>query len=144
MSCKSVQSKLSAYLDGEMSGTEMMNIRAHVNQCRACQSELEGLKSVQMILRGMPAGPEAPAMLPERITQSLATKNRSYVRLSLVLAIPAIVFAIAFYRRPVPSAKVQDRDLAMNRQLASDQMIDAGNDSTSGASLGHFASFEGH
>lgn len=142
MSCKSIQSKLSAYLDGEMSGTDMLNTRAHINQCQECQLELEYLKSIQMVLRGMPAAPECSDQLPVRIIQSVGATKRTYLRLGLILAVPAVALAVAaFYPRPVVKNTV-DRDLAINRQLASDQLFDAGNDSTSGASLVHYTSYE--
>lgn len=141
MSCKSIQSKLSCYLDGEMSGFEMQSIRSHVGKCHACQSELDGLKSVQMILRGMPVGPEPSNELPLIISKRLVATKRNYLRLGLALTVPAIVLAFVAYPRPV-STKIQDRDLVIHRQLASDQIFDAGTDSTSGASLVHFTTFE--
>jgi anti-sigma factor RsiW len=142
MSCKSIQSKLSAYLDGEMSGTEMQSVRSHVHGCHACQSELDGLKSVQMVLRGLPASPEPSAELPQFIGRNIIKSKRSHLRLGLALAVPAIVLTVISYPRPAAQTNVQDRDLVIHRQLAKDQIFDAGNDSTSGASLVHFANFE--
>ncbi len=143
MSCNAVQSKLSAYVDGEMSGVEMQTIRKHVNHCEDCQGQVDYLKSVQMVLRGLPPTPEAAANLPDRITASINSTRRNYFRYALVVAIPVCAFAVISYTRLAPN-RTQDRDKAINRQLASAQFIDAGNDSTSGASLGHYTSFEGH
>lgn len=143
MSCNTVQKKLSAYVDGEMSGTEMQIIRSHVNHCRSCQAELDGLKSVQMVLRGLPSGPEPSPTLPSMITQNLVIEKRNYFRLGLLFAVPIVALAALFYPRP-NSQRAQDRDLVIHRQLAKDQVFDAGTDSTSGASLVHYTNYEGH
>ena len=142
MSCKSTQAKLSAYLDGEMSGGEMQAIRAHVHRCRDCQTELDGLKSVQMILRGLSPGPEPSASLPTAIHQSLVTTNRNILRLGLALMVPTVAIIVFSYSRPRPKPAL-DRDIVINRQLANDQVFDAGTDSTSGASLVHYTNYEG-
>ncbi|MEI8280983.1 MAG: zf-HC2 domain-containing protein [Armatimonadota bacterium] len=141
MSCNTSQSKLSAYVDGEMSGMEMQSIRRHVSHCPDCQGEVDGLKSVQMVLRGLPPTPEAPPNLPDRITASIKTTRRHYLRYALVVAVPLCAFAVIFYPRSTPKP-TQDRDLVIHRQLAKDQIFDAGTDSTSGASLVHYANLE--
>ncbi len=141
MSCNTSQSKLSAYVDGEMSGMEMQAIRRHVNHCPDCQGQVNDLKSVQMVLRGLPSTPEAPANLPDRITASIKTTRRNYLRYAIVMAIPLCAVAVIFYPRSAP-IRAQDRDLVIHRQLAKDQLFDAGTDSTSGASLVHYANLE--
>ena len=148
MSCNTVQTKLSAYLDGEMSGAEMLITRAHLNQCPQCQSELDGLKSVQAILRDLPLGPEPSLLLPSMINQKLIATKRNYLRAVLMIAVPAFALAIFSFTRPNVSPRsghsVQDRDIVISRQLAKDEIFDAGNDSTSGASLVHYTNYEGH
>ena len=143
MSCNTVQSKLSAYLDGEMSGVEMQVIRNHVNHCSACNIELNKLKTVQLILRGLPASPEPSLELPAKITTSVSSLKRSYVRVAFVCAVPVLAIAFLAYPRPKP-ASVPDRNLIITRQVAKDQIFDAGSDSPSGASLVHFASYQSH
>ena len=143
MSCSTVQSKLSAYLDGEMSGLEMQVIRSHVTHCSACDTELNKHKTVQMILRDLPTSPEPSSELPARITMRIASVKRSYVRTALVCAVPVVALAFIAYPRTKP-AIVSDRNLIISRQLAKDQIFDAGSDSPSGASLVHFASYQSH
>jgi hypothetical protein len=80
-------------------------------------------------------------MIQQRI---LATKQ-SNVRTSLMLGIPALLLVIVSYSYSRPRTQtnvIQDRDLAINRQLAKDQIFDSGADSTTGASLVHYANFE--
>lgn len=143
MSCNTVQSKLSAYLDGEMSGVEMQAIRSHVSHCSVCNTELNKLKTVQMILRGLPASPEPPVDLPAKISMGVSTLKRSYVRMAVLCSVPVLAFAFFAYPRPKPTF-VPDRNLVIYRQVAKDQIFDAGSDSPSGASLVHFASYQGH
>jgi len=53
MSCKSIRLQLCAYLDGELSGVEMIAIRNHLNACKGCQLEAEELRSVKSLLGNM-------------------------------------------------------------------------------------------
>ena len=56
MNCRNVQSKLSEYVDQELSGQEMMAIRQHSDRCPICASELERevkLKSMLSSLKGL-------------------------------------------------------------------------------------------
>ena len=143
MSCNTVQAKLSAYLDGEISGVEMQQIRQHVNACASCQEEFNTLRSVQSALRDLPATPEPPDFLVEKIHRSVAASRPSYLRLAFLVAVPALCWAIFVSTRP-DHEKIQDRDLIINRQLDKDQIFDAGSDPTTGASLGHYTNLETH
>lgn len=144
MSCNTVQTKLSAYLDGEMSGAEMLLTRSHVNSCEKCQRELDSLKSAQIVLRSLPVVPEPSPMLPSMIMEKVTSERRGHLRLglTLALALPVIAFLAIAMNRPTPRP-VPDRNVAINQQLANDQVYDAGNDSTSGASLVHYTNYEG-
>jgi anti-sigma factor RsiW len=142
MSCRAVQIKLSAYLDGEMTGSEMLSVRAHVNQCPDCRQELESLRNIQLILRGLPIGAEPSPAAIESVLRVTSLPKRSLLPVGIGLAIPVLVLSFVLFPRPKASNSVK-RDQAINRQLASDQIFDAGTDSTSGASLVHYANFEG-
>jgi anti-sigma factor RsiW len=54
MNCKNAQSLLSAYLDEELSGREMLEIREHVFDCSACANELDSVQAVKRILCATP------------------------------------------------------------------------------------------
>lgn len=63
MNCRYVQSRLSAYLDVELSGVEQQLIRSHLEQCMECSDEFESLRRTKQLLRQMPivvprSGPE--------------------------------------------------------------------------------------
>lgn len=50
MNCHKVQSLMSAYVDSELSGLEMLAIRQHLSECVECSSEFESLFSVKKAL----------------------------------------------------------------------------------------------
>jgi anti-sigma factor RsiW len=55
MSCNSIQQKLSAYLDGELSGFEMLDVRNHLNGCPTCAAEANELRAIKSILGAVPS-----------------------------------------------------------------------------------------
>lgn len=50
MNCNQANRLLSAYLDRELGGDEMLSVREHVNCCAECSVELEQLKRVKAML----------------------------------------------------------------------------------------------
>jgi predicted anti-sigma-YlaC factor YlaD len=54
---------LNAYLDGELHGSRLHHVEAHLAECEVCQTELESLESLSGWLQGVPA-PEFTS--PER------------------------------------------------------------------------------
>ena len=88
MNCKSVQNRLSAYLDRELGGDELLQIRAHVSVCRECRMEAEGLRSLKSLLGGVQC-PEPPADLAEKLTANMMRQRyevpRKTVRVSALM-----------------------------------------------------------
>ena len=66
MNCKSVQSRLSSYIDGEVKGDESLAIRDHLSGCLVCREEHDGLRNLMTLMRSLNA-PEPPTDLSERI-----------------------------------------------------------------------------
>lgn len=63
MNCRYVQSRLSAYLDMELTGHEHHLIRSHIENCIECSTEFERLRRIKHLLRQLPVvqpshGPE--------------------------------------------------------------------------------------
>ena len=78
MNCRYVQSRLSAYLDFELSGDEQQLIRSHLEECIECSCEFESLRRTKQLLRQMPmvkprTGPEQ-VLLRVRQTQHLTVR----------------------------------------------------------------------
>jgi anti-sigma factor RsiW len=50
MNCGRVSNQLSAYLDRELTGMEMLQIRCHLSDCDRCCAEYEALQRMKMLL----------------------------------------------------------------------------------------------
>lgn len=79
---------LSAYLDGELHGTRLMEMKLHLSACEACRNELKELRLVSDLLQAapdpefMPAGRFASNLmltLPRRTRVDLPPKPGSLV-----------------------------------------------------------------
>jgi anti-sigma factor RsiW len=79
-SCDEVQSGLTEYLDGRLSGREMQEVDAHLQDCLECARESKSLRELQASLASLGPVPE-PADLPLRIrvavSQERARNRRS-------------------------------------------------------------------
>jgi anti-sigma factor RsiW len=65
MNCHKVLSLVSAYVDGELAGVEMLAVRRHLSECRECTSEYESLLTLKRMLG---------ALQPKRPQTDLATR----------------------------------------------------------------------
>jgi hypothetical protein len=54
MTCREIQQRLSAYLDGDLSGREQVATTAHLRECAACAARFETLESALDELRTLP------------------------------------------------------------------------------------------
>lgn len=59
MSHRRIQRDLSAYLDEELAPEAMVEVRGHLEQCAACQAELDGLRWLRRLMGRLEA-PEPP------------------------------------------------------------------------------------
>lgn len=50
MNCRHVVNLMSAYLDSELTGAEMLEIRRHLNECSECREEYESLKMTKLAI----------------------------------------------------------------------------------------------
>lgn len=114
MNCKGVQASLSAYLDRELSGEEMIDVRAHLVRCPECQDEEQSLRSLKRLLCGLEAPDPAPdfqARLLARVHKgsrgSVRERLRPSVSLFAGVAAGAMAITLALLtingRAPVPS-----------------------------------------
>src|SRR5262245_43327725 len=54
MHCGRISNLLSAYIDRELAGTEMLEIRRHLSHCAGCAAEHEALRRVKSLLSCAP------------------------------------------------------------------------------------------
>ncbi len=50
MNCRHISRLLSAYIDGELTGVEMLEIRRHLDACRSCNLQYESLRYTKQLL----------------------------------------------------------------------------------------------
>ena len=146
MNCNSVQNLLSAYIDGELRGTDSIQVRDHLNHCDSCREEFSGLQAVHQMLRSVSNAPEPPEFLEEKLL-TRAMMPRKHALRGLAFGSVAFALILAFV---IPAVNTQSkassedrlRDLTIRRELAREQMVMAGSDPTSGAQLVHLSSYE--
>ncbi|MEO6815379.1 MAG: anti-sigma factor [Edaphobacter sp.] len=69
--CDSIRSSFSAYLDGAITGRQMQEIARHLESCGDCESEFDGLRSMQQSLSML--GPaKAPADLGMKLRLAIS------------------------------------------------------------------------
>jgi anti-sigma factor RsiW len=61
--CEAMQARFSEYLDGRLSGREMQQIAAHLNECRECNRDWDSLREVQRSLGALGPVPEPKDLL---------------------------------------------------------------------------------
>lgn len=144
MSCKAIQLKLSAYLDGELAGFEMLEIRNHLNRCSACSFHADELRTVKRLLGNLPESEPDDQFLTRLNTAVFsAPKKPAYRPLSLAL-ISCIAFATAlmltlagYHTRPnhvavkPPVTKPDENAFDVSR----DQAYQSGGDGFNGGSF---------
>jgi hypothetical protein len=81
MKCVEAKSMFSPYLDGAVTGTEMIALSRHLNTCTTCQGEYVSLRRTQQLLTKV-GRRKAPAELSLRlrlaISREVAQSRRSY------------------------------------------------------------------
>lgn len=71
MGCIFSKSTISAYVDGELTGVEMLRVRAHLRECAQCAQAAEEMKSVKQALISLRTVPP-PAGLADRLCEAIA------------------------------------------------------------------------
>jgi hypothetical protein len=67
MNCGRVSNQLSAYIDRELTGVEMLQFRRHLNECDRCRSEHEALCRMKMMLGRLRSVEPPPAFVGETV-----------------------------------------------------------------------------
>jgi predicted anti-sigma-YlaC factor YlaD len=76
MNCKSVQNRISAFLDRELSHEDSASVRAHIQDCNNCRSELEAIATLKDLLHRTPV-PEPDAYFEERLIGNVMKRIES-------------------------------------------------------------------
>ncbi len=114
MNCSAVCNALSAYIDRELPGQQMLSIRDHLNACPQCHQEWKELSSLKSQLERMPMV-EPPTDFEERILRIVRTGDDipkpkpATAGLLIATSIAAAVLAVVVFQgasRPVPNDQI--------------------------------------
>ena len=135
MNCRYVQARLSAYIDGELAGSEMLAIRSHVGRCRDCEREEGELRAFKRVLGSMPSvmpseGFEDRLLRAVRTSESKAPSWRSLRIAPYVAALTAsiAIFAVVALRPKQEQPAGPSHAVAQSFELSRDQAYVAGAD----------------
>jgi predicted anti-sigma-YlaC factor YlaD len=76
MNCNQVQSRLSSYLDSELSGREMVAVRSHLDSCEACRAEETAERHLKELLSDLCVR-EPSADFEQRLLANVMTAHES-------------------------------------------------------------------
>ena len=124
--CRSIQRDLSAYVDGELTGTRRTVLEAHLRDCPGCRAQAAELQQLAQGVAALPSLPVPPSFLGEVRQKIAAGHGRLWGRLLFqpvwwkvpleAIALVAVLFAVGvFYRSTQPRELVVDRGFASAR-----------------------------
>jgi len=123
--CQVVQSRLDAYLDGELGG-EAENVTRHLEFCVGCSETADAITHAKKLLRRAVQGEAAPSILREKIQKQIRAERRFFgflfARKFLVSAAAIVLFVcfglvgIFVWQRQSPSNLAADS--SPNQSLA--------------------------
>ena len=148
MTCKCVSQKIDSYLDGELCGTEMIEIRSHLHRCHACAEEAESLRSLKSALSRL-ACCEPPEDLECRLVMAvkeasrpvLSNRRPSFVWGSALFGAAAVGFVFVWlstFRGAEPQVSAPSETVVKNSpsmDVVRDQAIYSGADPLSGQNM---------
>lgn len=86
MNCRRIQGLLSAYLDSELTGYEMLAIREHLSCCQKCSDERTAIVLVRSMVRSLPQCQPRPELLTSLQKQAFFASLPWGTRLRLIFA----------------------------------------------------------
>jgi len=144
VSCKAIRNKLSAYLDGELAGFEMLDIRSHLHRCGDCEKEYEELRRLKRLISSMPEGDpgeDFAQKLKDRVFRPSHLKPGPVpvAMISGLAFVAALLVSLAaFHRQPGPAAVTAGAaqpSASASFDLARDQAYQNGGDLFSDAPM---------
>ncbi|TKJ39114.1 hypothetical protein CEE37_11895 [candidate division LCP-89 bacterium B3_LCP] len=107
MNCEERQVNISAMLDGELSGQELIETVSHLSECQACMKEFRRFQSLQSLIEEETSIPEAPPGLWDRISQAVPQKpvakiiplRTKFIKIASIAAALLIFFGLGYFMR---------------------------------------------
>ena len=88
MNCRNISNSLSAYVDRELTGDQMIALRSHIERCPECKAEYESLTSLKAALAALPMH-EPPEGLDQDVIRLVRRLNPASARTRLSWALMA-------------------------------------------------------
>lgn len=130
MNCRVAESLISPYLDGELTGAQMSQMRRHLSECSRCQSELEEFRALKSLLSAT-TDMTPDDHLHDRMMAGMERRAAKIDRKAWMAGLAAVTSAFALYaamltashlNQPVQAAPVADN----HYNAESDQVYSAG------------------
>jgi hypothetical protein len=93
--CGKVREQFTPYLDGRITGVEMATVATHLDTCRGCALEFDGLRAMQQAL-GQLGPAAAPARLQSRLRETIRAEFERGTHLSWTARLSKVFAAYAF------------------------------------------------
>jgi anti-sigma factor RsiW len=135
MNCRNCEQLLSAYLDNELGGDQMLKLRGHLAECNCCREELEQLRELKAMLASVPSiEPRAgfEERLSARVFEIPVQRSNRLAWAAVSLAAAACVFAILSTQFTKPDTSSQNLVSNSQTTLQEDQALAAAGDPLSG------------
>jgi len=118
MSCKRIEGKLVAFMDGRASDADRHAVEAHLTECSACKARVEGFSNVWSMLNEMPAVEPSPAFEARLRARMAAEPQHVGFWESIVAMLPSPRLALAVALLGVFSLWQSSRPVAVNESAA--------------------------
>ncbi len=141
MTCNNVQANLSAYVDEELSGAEMLEIRSHLSDCTLCSEEARAVEAIKKLVNCAPV-PEPSADFEDRLVRNVLgastapTRQFSWLALAgLAAASMLVTFTVLqMFSHRTPAAS-EPTDSQAYQFIQRDRALAASNDPLNGSPI---------
>lgn len=112
---------ISAYLDGELHGSELHTLTKHLSGCGKCAAELEDTQRVRTAVRSLPVLDLPEGIVPEADRVVVPLRRQKGFLAGAAAAVVALVIAVAALLTPEPgSVSVDDLNSRFGARVSLD------------------------
>lgn len=95
---------ISAYLDGELHGSELTQLLDHMARCGKCSAEMEEMQQVRTKVRSLPVMDLPPGLVPHADPVVVPLRKNRGLWAGVAAAVVVVVIAIAAILTPEPGS----------------------------------------
>lgn len=112
---------ISAYLDGELTPSEMQRLMEHLPNCGVCAADLEETQTVRAAIRSLPMVELPLGLLGGETETAVPIRRRRGLWVGAAAAVIALVIAIAaLVTPPPPAVSVSDLNSSFGARVSLD------------------------